>query len=61
MNSQANSIDPDILASRQALRRAARKAQQLAHATRTPVYVLRDGRVVNLNARRKTRSSMRTA
>jgi len=48
MNSR-QSIDPDIRASLPALRRAARAAHKLAKATGTPVYVLQNGRVVNLN------------
>ena len=42
------SKDPDILASAKALRRAARKALQLGIQTSTPVYVLKDGRLVDL-------------
>jgi hypothetical protein len=49
MRRKGQSTDPDILASLPAMRRAARKARQLAQATRTPVYILRNGRVVNVN------------
>ncbi|MCE9590551.1 MAG: hypothetical protein K8S99_08510 [Planctomycetes bacterium] len=53
------STDPDIRASLPALRRAAQAARKLAKATGTPVYVMKKGRVVDLNAgrgkqRRKT-------
>jgi hypothetical protein len=49
--------DPDIIGSFAALRRAARSAKRLAIETNTPLYVWKDGRVVNLNPiRRKTGS-----
>jgi len=44
------SNDPDIRGSLSALRRAARSARKLARATGTPFYVLKKGRVVDLNA-----------
>jgi hypothetical protein len=43
------SADPDILGSLPALRRAARQARKLAVRTNTPLYVLKKGKVVNLN------------
>ena len=42
--------DPDILASFEALRRAARRALELGLRTGTPVYVLEDGQIVDLTA-----------
>jgi hypothetical protein len=49
--------DPDIIGSFAALKRAARSAKRLAIKTNTPLYVWKDGRVVNLNPiRRKTGS-----
>ena len=42
------SKNPDILASAKALRRAARRALELGRRTHTPVYVLRNGRIVDL-------------
>lgn len=50
MKSTINSKDPDILSSLPAMKRAARKARKLAKATGTSVYVLKNGRVVDLNA-----------
>ena len=52
------SKDPDILAADAALRRAARRARELGRKTGTPVYVLRNGRIVDLTAewQRQTRS-----
>jgi hypothetical protein len=42
--------DPDIRGAEAALRRAAQKARELGERTNTPVYVLRDGRIVNLTS-----------
>jgi protein-disulfide isomerase len=42
------SKDPDIIASAAALRRAARLALQIGLETGTPVYVLEDGKIVDL-------------
>ena len=47
---QHGSRDPDILASAKALRRAARRALELGLRTGTPVYVLKDGEIVDLTA-----------
>jgi hypothetical protein len=44
------STDPDILGSLPALRRAALAARRLAKATGTPLYVMKNGRIVNLMA-----------
>ena len=51
------SKDPDILASGAALRRAARRALQKGLETGTPVWALKEGRMVDLprNNRRKVR------
>jgi hypothetical protein len=51
------SRDPDILSSFTALRRAARRARELAFRTGTPFIVFQNGRIVNLNRpARRTRS-----
>jgi len=42
------SKDPDIIASYAALRRAAKRALQIGLETGTPVYVLIDGKIVDL-------------
>ena len=42
------SRDPDIIASERALRRAARRALQIGIQTRTPVYVIKHGRIVDI-------------
>ena len=47
--------DPDILASFEALRRAARRALELGLRTGTPVYVLDDGQIVDLTANHPSR------
>jgi hypothetical protein len=52
------SKNPYILAAGAAMRRAARRARELGRKTGTPVYVLRNGRIVDLTAewKRQTRS-----
>jgi len=52
--------DPDLLQVGAALRRAARRARQLARQTGTPFYIWRDDRIVNANAqpgKRKSRAA----
>jgi hypothetical protein len=49
------SKDPDILASMQALRRAAKRALELGRQTGTPVYVLKRGKIVDIAGRRDDR------
>lgn len=39
--------DPDIRGSLPALRRAARRARELAERTGTPCWIMRDGRIVD--------------
>jgi len=60
MNRKAlRSKDPDILAVDAALRRAARRARELGRKTNTPVYVLKNGRIIDLTKEWKRRSSTR--
>ena len=47
--------DPDIRASFKALRRAARRALELGMRTGTPVYVLQNGKIINLARQKRTR------
>jgi len=69
MTVRTPSRDPDIINSFKALRRAARAARKLSRETGTPFYVLKDGKVVDLNRaenrakgrRRSTRSKPPTA
>ncbi len=49
------SKDPDIVASEAALRRAAKRALQIGLETGTPVYVLEDGKIVDLTKRQRRR------
>jgi hypothetical protein len=49
MKSKIRSKDPAIRGSLPALRRAARAAKRLARETNTPFWVVKNGRVVNLN------------
>ena len=51
----ARSKDPDIIASEKALRRAARRALQLGIETGTPVYVLKDGKIIDLTKQKRPR------
>jgi hypothetical protein len=60
MNRKINSTDPDILGSLPAMRRAAKRAWKLAKSTGTPFYVLKDGRVTDLNPGSKPNRRRRT-
>jgi hypothetical protein len=57
MKARFKTSDPDIVSSYPALMRAAREARLLAKRTKTPFYVLIEGRLRNLNARRKRSKS----
>jgi len=48
-----NSTDPDIAGIDAALRRAAKRALQIGLETGTPVYVLEDGKIVDLTKRHR--------
>ena len=50
------SDDPDILGSYAALKRAAKRALRLGEQTGTPVYVMRKGKIVNINKKMKRAS-----
>ena len=45
--------DPDIRGSEKALHRAARRALELGKQTGTPVYVIENGKIVDLNKGRR--------
>ena len=49
MNNKTESTDPEVTETLRALRRAAKRAMRLAKATRTPFWVMKNGRIVNLN------------
>jgi hypothetical protein len=56
MKTKVTFKDPDLKGSLPALRRAARAARRTSRALGTPFYVLKDGRVVDLNrAQRKVK------
>jgi hypothetical protein len=57
MKPRINSSDPDIRASFAALKRAAKAARKAAEAAGAPCYVVRDGRIVDVNAARKARKT----
>jgi diaminopimelate decarboxylase len=42
------SKDPDIIASEKALRRAAKRALEIGLQTGTPVYVIKEGKIIDL-------------
>lgn len=46
--------DPDLAGVDKALRRAAKSARALARQTKTPCYVVKDGKIVDIAGRRKT-------
>jgi len=54
-------LDRDLAAALPALRRAAAVARELSIKTGTPFYVMRDGRVVDLNAQASTKRTGRAA
>jgi len=49
MNKKLTTTDPWIAGISRALRRAARRALRLAKETRTPFWIMKNGRIVNLN------------
>lgn len=53
-NKQTSIKDPDLAKVGVALKRAALKAKQLGFATNTPVYVFRDGKIVDIVAEQCT-------
>jgi len=60
MNQKANgSKDPDILSSMAALRRAARRALREGLETGTPVWVIKDGRMVDLTRSKRRKARVR--
>jgi hypothetical protein len=53
------SKDSDIRAAEVALRRAARRAREIGRKTDTPVYVLKNGRIVDLTKEWRARTGAR--
>ncbi len=51
--------DTDIMHSEAALRRAAQRARELGERTGTPVYVLRDGKIVDLTREKNSEKAGR--
>jgi len=56
VNRNTTKIDPEVAATLRALRRASDRALRLAKATGTPFWVMKNGRMVNLNAKRPRKS-----
>ncbi len=61
MNKKTTKTDPEVAAITRALRRASDRALRVSQATGTPFWVMKDGRMVNLNpkAKRRRRTSSR--
>jgi hypothetical protein len=53
MKRKVQSRNPETIGALAALRRAAKSAKQLAIQTGTPFWVVRNGKIVNLNPRNK--------
>ena len=49
MKAKMDTRDPDILGSWPALLRAARRAKRLAIETNTPLWIVKNGKIVNAN------------
>ena len=47
---RSKAVDADLVGAGRALERAAARARRLAEETTTPFYVLKGGRIVDLNA-----------
>jgi len=46
--------DPDLAGVEKALKRAAKSARMLARQTKTPCYVIKEGKIVNIAERQVT-------
>ncbi len=55
MSKNKKSTDPEVATTLRALRRASDRALRLSKATGTPFWVMKNGRLVNLNPDAKTR------
>jgi hypothetical protein len=53
------SKNPDIIASIKALRRAARRALEIGLATGTPVWVIKNGKMVDLTKEKSKKAKRR--
>ena len=49
--------DPDLAGVETALKRAAKSARALARRTKTPCYIVKDGKIVNVAGTRKAPES----
>ncbi len=55
MSSKRKSTDPHVAAITRALRRTSDRALRLSQATGTPFWVVKNGRMVNLNPKARSR------
>ncbi len=59
MNKNIGSKDPDIINSMAALKRAARRALKIGIETGTPVWVIKDGKMVDLTRGKRRKGRVR--
>ncbi|MBK9614511.1 MAG: hypothetical protein IPO35_02985 [Uliginosibacterium sp.] len=52
--------DPDLLGSMQAMKRAARRAREIAEATNAPCYVMQDGKIVDIAKKSRSDDKRKT-
>lgn len=52
--------DADFLGAQQAIKRAAQRAREIAEATNTPCYVMKDGKIVDIARRTEIKAKDRT-
>ncbi|MCE5325062.1 MAG: hypothetical protein LLG01_01470 [Planctomycetaceae bacterium] len=56
MKKTIQSSDPDIVGSWPAMKRAAKAARELAKRTGSPLYVYKDGEIIDINPLRRKRA-----
>jgi len=61
MARNVNSYSQEVQDTLRALRRAARRALELGIKTGTPVYVVEDGKLVDLTKRKRPRTKAKTS
>jgi hypothetical protein len=61
MNAKITLKDPDILGSMPAMRRAAARAREVARATGTPLIIMRNGKITELDVSGRTTSRRKTS
>ena len=59
MKTKSPAVDMDMMKAGRALERAAARARQLAEQTGTPLFIFRDGQILNLNPQSGASSMLR--